>query len=159
MQILEIAVDLDTIKRLFEALTLGDDSGKFWLRDQMDLRIIEGHIFNSVWLSDAIWRCRSGSTLAQLMACCPTVPSHYLNQCWLVIRKAPWHSSDNRIWRYQSVQQVWKLHAFSESQPDVWGTNELNCEIHLCFCIDMQGCKYFYTSGGYWLIVENIRPC
>ena len=39
--------------------------------------------FNSVWPSDTIWGQRSGSTLAQVMACCLTVPSHYLNQCWL----------------------------------------------------------------------------
>ena len=29
--------------------------------------------------SEAIWRQRSGSTLAQVMACCLTAPSHYLN--------------------------------------------------------------------------------
>ena len=40
---------------------------------------------NSLWPSDAIWRQRSGSTLAQVMACCLTAPSHYLNQCWLII--------------------------------------------------------------------------
>ena len=28
------------------------------------------YLFNSLWLSDAIWRQRSGSTLAQIMACC-----------------------------------------------------------------------------------------
>ena len=41
-------------------------------------------------------RCehRSGSTLAQVMACCLTAPSHYLNQCWLIIRKVLWHSSE-----------------------------------------------------------------
>ena len=32
-----------------------------------------------------IWRQRSGSTLAEVMACCLTAPSHYLNQCWLII--------------------------------------------------------------------------
>ena len=37
---------------------------------------------NLSWPSDAIWRQRSGSTLAQVMACCLTAPSHYLNQCW-----------------------------------------------------------------------------
>ena len=36
--------------------------------------------FNSLWLSDAIWWQKSGSTLAQVMACCLTAPSHYLNQ-------------------------------------------------------------------------------
>ena len=37
--------------------------------------------------NDAIWRHRSGSTLAQVMACCLKAPSHYLNQCWLIISK------------------------------------------------------------------------
>ena len=44
-------------------------------------------LFNSLWASDAIWRHRSESTLAQVMACCLTAPSHYLNQCWLIISK------------------------------------------------------------------------
>ena len=48
--------------------------------------------FNSLWPSDAIWRQRSGSTLAQVMACCLTAPSHYLNQCWLIISEVQWHS-------------------------------------------------------------------
>ena len=43
--------------------------------------------FNSLMPSEAIWRHRSGSTLAQVMACCLTAPSHYLNQCWLIISK------------------------------------------------------------------------
>ena len=34
---------------------------------------------NSLRPSDAIWRHRFGSTLAQVMACCLTAPSHYLN--------------------------------------------------------------------------------
>ena len=43
---------------------------------------------NSLWHSDAIWRQRSGSTLTQVMACCLTAPSHYLNQCWLIVMKS-----------------------------------------------------------------------
>ena len=39
---------------------------------------------NSLWSSDAIWRHETGSTLAQVMACCLAAPSHYLNQCWLI---------------------------------------------------------------------------
>ena len=49
------------------------------------------HTVNSLWPSDAIWQHKSGSTLAQVMACCLTAPSHYLNQCWLLISKALWH--------------------------------------------------------------------
>ena len=47
---------------------------------------------NSLWPSDTIWRQRSGSTLVQVMACCRTAPSHYLNQCWLIISEVQWHS-------------------------------------------------------------------
>ena len=46
----------------------------------------------SFWPSDAIWRQRSGSALTQVMACCLTAPSHYLNQCWLIISEVQWHS-------------------------------------------------------------------
>ena len=42
---------------------------------------------NSLRPSDAIRGQRSGSTLAKVMACCLTAPSHYLTQCWLIIRK------------------------------------------------------------------------
>ena len=52
---------------------------------------------NSLGLNDAIWRQRSGSTLAQVMACCLTAPSHYLNQCWLFIRKVQWYSSEDNF--------------------------------------------------------------
>ena len=37
---------------------------------------------NSLMPSEAIWRYRSGSTLAQVTACCLTAPSHYLNLYW-----------------------------------------------------------------------------
>ena len=47
--------------------------------------------------SDTIWRHKSGSTLAQVMACCLTAPSHYLNQCWLIISKVQWHSSEHNF--------------------------------------------------------------
>ena len=47
---------------------------------------------NSLWPSDTIWWHRSGLTLVQVMPCCLTAPSHYLNQCWLVIKEVLWHS-------------------------------------------------------------------
>ena len=52
----------------------------------------QGPKLNALGPSDAIWRCRSGSKLAQVMACCLTAPSHYLNQCWIIISKVHWHS-------------------------------------------------------------------
>ena len=50
---------------------------------------------NSLRPSDAIWRQWSWTTLAQVMACCLTAPSHYLNQCWLITRGVLWHTSES----------------------------------------------------------------
>ena len=50
------------------------------------------HSLYSLRPSDVIWRQRSGSTLAQGMACCLMAPGHYLNQCGLIISEVQWHS-------------------------------------------------------------------
>ena len=64
---------------------------------------------NSLWPSDPMWRPCSGLTLAQVMACCLTAPSHYLNQCWLIVREIQWHSSDLRAisWEIPSHRGHW----------------------------------------------------
>ena len=52
---------------------------------------------NSLWPRDTIWRHGSGSKLAQVMACCLMAPSHYLNQCWLIISEVWWHFSEDNF--------------------------------------------------------------
>ena len=45
------------------------------------------------------------------MAWCLTAPSHYLNQCWLIINGTVWHSPKTnfmRSSRYQVVKWAWK---------------------------------------------------
>ena len=64
-------------------------------------------VLNSLRPSDAIWWQRSGSTLAQVMACCLTAPSHYLNQGWLIISKIQINSSDGNFTRDTSVINDW----------------------------------------------------
>ena len=66
-----------------------------------------GQEVNSLWPSDAIWWQRSGSTLAQVMACCLMASSHYLNQCWLIINKVVWHSSKGMFTRDTSAINHW----------------------------------------------------
>ena len=56
-----------------------------------------GQWVNSLWPSDAIWQQGTESPLAQVMACCLTAPSRYLNQCWLIMSKVLWHSSEGII--------------------------------------------------------------
>ena len=58
---------------------------------------------DSLWPSDALWQHRSGSTLAQVMACCLMAPSHYLNQCWLIISEVQWHSFEGNFRRDTSA--------------------------------------------------------
>ena len=45
--------------------------------------------FSQLGHSDAIYTCmywhKSEATLAQVMACCLMAPSHFLNQCWILI--------------------------------------------------------------------------
>ena len=40
----------------------------------------------TLWPCDTIWWHRSGLTLAQVKVCCLVAPSHYLNQCRLIIK-------------------------------------------------------------------------
>ena len=51
-----------------------------------------------------IWRHGTRSKLAQVMACCLTAPSLYLNQCWLIIPKVQWCSSEgNFAWDITAI--------------------------------------------------------
>ena len=43
------------------------------------------------YLETPQWRHRFGPKLA----CCLTPPSHYLNQCWLIIKCVLWHSPES----------------------------------------------------------------
>ena len=63
----------------------------------MQLLIHASYWVNTLGPSDAIWRWRSRLTLVQAMACCLTAPSHYLNQCWLMITDVQWQSPEGNF--------------------------------------------------------------
>ena len=60
-------------------------------------------LLNSLWHSDIIWRHRSGSTLAQAIACCLMALSYCLNQCWLIFSTIKCHSSQHKGTRAASI--------------------------------------------------------
>ena len=64
---------------------------------------------NSLWPSDDIGCWISWSTMVQVMACCLTAPSHYLNQCWLIISEVQWHSYYGNFTRDASTINYWNL--------------------------------------------------
>ena len=76
-----------------------------------------GNIFaalNSFWPSDAIWRYRSRSTLARVMACFLTARSHYLNQRWLLTSEVLRHSPESKFTsnaeKFNQITWIGKLH-------------------------------------------------
>ena len=89
---------------------------------------------NSLWPSDVIWWHRSVSTLAQVMACCLTAPSHYLNQCWLIISEVLWHSPFY-ITSFKSMHLRLLSH--------LPGTNGLISVSKSLFCLDDLQMGYF----------------
>ena len=82
-------------------------------KDVLNMKLIQNMILqvntsiNSLWPSDLIRRLASRSTLAQVMACCLMTPSHYLNQCWLMISEVLWHSPDSNFTENTSEIYRW----------------------------------------------------
>ena len=90
--------------------------------------------FNSLRPSDTIWRQRTGSTLAQVVACCLTTPSHYMNQCWLIITKVLWLSYEGNFARDASIINHWNLfeNYMSKISFKFPRGRWVKCELYLC---------------------------
>ena len=61
---------------------------------------IKAHVTGPLWGDSLVislhkgpvtWQHSSGSTLAQVIACCRQATNYYLNQCWLLINGPLWH--------------------------------------------------------------------
>ena len=90
----------------------------YWACDYLSILVLKFTHVNSLGPNDAIWRQGSGSTLAQVMAYCLTAPSHYLNQCWLIIRKVQWYSSEDNFTSNISAINHWnKLENYLYKSP------------------------------------------
>ena len=63
-----------------------------------------------LWPNDVMWRQRSGSTLAQVIACCLMAASHYLNQCWLITNQGVWHLFEGNIQKINLKKyNIWNI--------------------------------------------------
>ena len=93
----KLAIDTNTHTHTdpwMQAMTIPE--GQNWSRVKKKYNKIVC-IFNLLWRSDIIWWHRSGSALVQVMACCLKAPSHYPDQCWLIINEACWHLADGNF--------------------------------------------------------------
>ena len=91
-------------------------------------------IFDSLWPNDAFVWHRLGSKLAQVMACCLTAPSHYLNPCWPEICEALASTARRFHSKCPSYYCVWR----------VWKSYFLN---------------YCYIFQGPWVNFESYFDC
>ena len=57
----------------------------------------ENSFINSLWPSEAMWLHKTGATLVQVMPCCLTTPSHYLNQYLLITSEVLQRSVDGNV--------------------------------------------------------------
>ena len=97
---------------------------------------------NSLWPTDAIRRQRSRSRLVQVVACCLTAPSHYLNQCWLIISGFLWHSPTAY---------------FTQSAQDIILSNEFQNTCTLVKLLPHLRGQWVESFFTYWLYTEIFK--
>ena len=75
------------------------------------------------------------STLAQVMAWCLTAPSHYLNQCWLIVSTDQWCLSKGNFTRDTPAINEGNQLQFAKKEflSNLPGANEL-CMFSICLC-------------------------
>ena len=87
------------------------DNTIFKMANDMWLNTTASWEVNPFGPSDAMWWHSSGSMMAHATACCLMAPSHYLNQCWLIISRVQWHSNEDNFIRNTSainLKLTWK---------------------------------------------------
>ena len=110
--------------------------------------------------SDTIWRQRSGSTLAQVMACCLTAPGHYLNQSWLIISKVKWHSSKSKFTRDISITEIILKIKYLKFHSNFPGANELNVLMVIkCYDREEQLGDYILKHSFIPLVFSDPQCC
>ena len=100
-----------------------------------------------------IWRHRSGSTLAQVMACCLTEPSHYPHQIWLLIRFYGIHTFTitARSPRGRWIKSAVKLHMrHCHRQLCIYSCllEPGVTQCHTCICITKHICNLICMHTG-----------
>ena len=122
---------------------------------------------NSLWPSNTIWRHKSGSKLAHVIACCLTAPSHYLKQCWLIISKVQLHSSGCNFTRDVSAISHWNwlenhLSKFLFKSP--WGQwvnfrkHSMCLHFKASFIFEMTQVCYQYFPRDFYCLFQ-CRDC
>ena len=129
------------------------------ITDFNDTYITEPECVNSLWPSDAIWRDRSMSTLAHVMAWCLMAPSHYMNQCWLIISQVCYSHKSNFIGIAQDVDLGNKLVnciflIIFPSARGQWVSSLRPKQCGQCFAEDTCICIYLFERQSLSISIE-----
>ena len=87
-------------------------------------------MLNSLWLNDVLCWYSSGLTLAHVIVCSTTAPSHYLTQSWFTIKGVLWHSPESTFKasaRATTLNHGFQNYTFEISaiSPRHWSINTL----------------------------------
>ena len=118
------------------------------------------HLFitsiNLLWPSECRWYHRTWSTLVQVLTCCLTAPSHYLNQYWLPLIISPvlWHS----LMVISQLTLKISIHDMkitnSILQPHLPGSNEL-IQHQFITSINATACLFSAATGPMGVLKPN----
>ena len=112
---------------------------------------------NSLGTSDVIWWHRSGLTLFQVMVCRPTTRSHYLIQCWLIIKGVLWNLPGSNFTRpTRNISQSW---TWSLSQCIFcWVKREIWMVLLCCIRHEIWASGYNINRGiiGSWHPLKHV---
>ena len=75
---------------------------------------------NPWWPSDAIWRHKSGITLARIMTCGLTTLSHYLRKCWFEIIAIHSSAISSKVARYTNNKKPIQNQILIDFYASVW---------------------------------------
>ena len=111
-------------------------------------------MLNSLLLNDVLCWYSSGLTLAHVIVCCMTAPSHYLTQNWFTIKGVLWHSPESTF--KASAHATTLNHGFqnytfeiSVTSPRHWSINTLRLR---------QNGRHFPDNIFKWIFLnENVR--
>ena len=77
--------------------------------------------YNSPWLEMPWWHDRTWSALGQVMAFCLMTPSHYPDQCWLIMSEVLCHSHENNL--TENAQYMYLWYEFDNNQFMITATS------------------------------------
>ena len=92
-----------------------------------------------------LWPCGMASTFAQVMADFLTAPSHYLNQCWLIIKDGLWHLPEDNFSGY--IPDIYCWYEFENYQFKITATSPMDKWVNQCG----SNCRcYILSYRGRW---------